>query len=289
MTVNQSMPADDRGLRAMVDLLADDDPAIRARVIPHLMKAGERAVVALESARRTSPHANHITEALAVIHRTNALGALERFASLEPDGSAETGALLVARVLHPAVGPQETRQALDDLAASAPATVRDSNPNIALRAIAAHLYEQCGFDGARADYPNPANSLLNRVVERRTGLPITLSVVYLAVAERVGMPLDGVGLPAHFVLRHPRAQDRPYLDPFNRARLLDEAECEALVQAHGFTLRHEHLAAVSPQEIAARICRNLILAYRRRQDSAREAFARAAHRRLRPGQDLPTV
>lgn len=271
----------------MVDLLADDDPEIRARVIPHLARAGDSAIAALESARPAVPHADRIAEALAAIHRANALEALERFASVEPGGRAETGALLVARVLTPAIDPKEVRQALDDLAARAPESVRDSNPAVALPALAAHLYQGCGFDGARADYPNPANSLLDRVVERRVGLPITLSVVYLAVAGRVGIRLEGVGLPAHFVLRHPGATDRPYLDPFNRGRLLGEADCADIVRAHGFRLRREHLAAVSPQEIAARICRNLRMAYGRQRDHERAQLARDAHRRLRPHLDLP--
>lgn len=287
MTVGQSPSPDQRDVRAMVDLLADDDPEIRARVISHLARAGHRAIAALESARPTVPHADRIAEALAAIHRANAFGALERFAAVEPDGLAETGALLVARVLNPALDPTGVHQALDDLAARAPEPMRASNPTIALPALAAHLYEGCGFDGARADYPNPANSLLDRVVERRTGLPITLSVVYLAVAGRVGIPLEGVGLPAHFLLRHPGAADRPYLDPFNHGRLLGEADCADIVRAHGFALRREHLTAVSPQEIAARICRNLIVAYRRRRDHEREQLARDAHRRLRPNLDLP--
>ncbi len=287
MTVGQPPSPGQRDVWAMVDLLADDDPEIRARVIPHLARAGDRAIAALESARPTVPHADRIAEALAAIHRTNALEALERFASVEPAGLAETGALLVTRVLNPAIDPMGVNQALDDLAAQAPEPTRDSNPTIALPALAAHLYEGCGFDGARADYPNPANSLLDRVIERRVGLPITLSVVYLAVAGRVGIPLEGVGLPAHFVLRHPSSTDRPYLDPFNRGRLLGEADCADIVRAHGFTLRREHLTAVSPQEIAARICRNLLVAYRRRRDHEREQLARDAHRRLRPNLDIP--
>ena len=287
MTASQSPSPDDRDVRAMVGLLADDDPEIRARVIDHLARAGDRAIDALESARSTAPHAERIAEALAAVRQANALGALEWFRSVEPDGPAETGALLVARVLNPGIDPDDVRRALDDLAAAVPDEVRSSDPTVGLRAVAAYMYQQRGFDGARADYPNPANSLLDCVIARRTGLPITLAVVYLAVAARVGMPLQGVGLPAHFVLRHPGATDRPYLDVFNRGRLLDEAACRDIVRAHGFTLRHEHLAAVSPQEIAARICRNLIVAYRGQHDIEREQLALEAHRRLLPNLDLP--
>lgn len=273
----------------MVELLADDDPDIRARVIAHLTRAGERAVVALESAAPSASHPDRIAEALIAIHRDNALTGLDWFRSMEPEGPAETGALLVARVIDPGIDSDEVLRFFDKLADAAPGSVRDADPQQALRTLADYMYSVRGFDGARTDYPNPANSLLDQVVKRRTGLPITLSVVYLAVAHRLGMPLEGVGLPAHFVLRHPGAQDRPYLDPFNRARFLNQAECEEIVHTHGFTLRPERLASVSPQEIAARICRNLILAYRRQQDSEREALAREAHRRLRPGQDMLTA
>ena len=285
----QPAPPDDRAVRAMVDMLADDDPAIRARVVAHLAQAGERAATALREAQSTTSHPHRIEEALTAVHREYALAALDRFRSIEPAGAAETGALQVARVLDPSIDPDEVLRFLDQLADAAPDPLRGDDPARALRMLAVFMYSVWGFDGARADYPNPANSLLDQVVARRTGLPITLGVVYLAVAQRVGIPLEGVGLPAHFVLRHPDVTDRPYLDPFNRARLLNQSECEAIVQTHGFAFEPRHLAAVSPQEIAARICRNLILAYRRQQDVEREELARDAHRRLRPGQDMLTV
>lgn len=289
MTRGQAPPPDDRAVQAMVDMLADNDPAIRARVVTHLAQTGERAETALKAAEGATAHPNRIAEALVAIHRERALGALDRFRSIEPAGAAETGALLVAQVQHPHIDRDEVVRFFDELADAAPGPVREADPEQALRTLADYMYSVWEFDGARTDYPNPANSLLDQVVKRRTGLPITLAVVYLAVAQRVGMPLEGVGLPAHFVLRHPDATDRPYLDPFNRARLLNENQCREIVQTHGFTLAAEHLAAVSPQEIAARICRNLILAYRRRRDDEREELARDAHRRLRPSQDMLTV
>ena len=285
MTAGQS-PRPDRAVRAMVDMLADDDPAIRERVVAHLVQAGDRAVAALQTARGTTAKPDRIEEALAAFDREKALTELDRFRLIEPAGSAETGALLVARVLDPRIDADEVGRILDQLADDAPDPVREADPDRALRSLAVYMHGARGFDGAHSDYPNPANSLLDQVVRRRTGLPITLSVVYLAVARRIGMPLEGVGLPAHFVLRHPGASDQPYLDPFNRGRVLGEAKCQEIVRAHGFTLRRDHLATVSPQEIAARTCRNLILAYRRQHDIKRENLAREAHRRLRPGQDL---
>lgn len=288
MTTGRELRPDDRAVRAMVEMLADQDPAIRARVVAHLVRAGDRAVIALKAARRETWHPDRIDDALAAIEREHSLSELDSFRSIEPAGAAETGALLVARVLDPHIDTNEVCRVLDELAEDAPAPVRDTDPDRALRSLAVYMHATRGFDGARTDYPNPANSLLDQVLKRRIGLPITLSVVYLAVAQRVGMPLDGVGLPAHFVLRHPGASARPYLDPFNRSRLLDEAACKEIVRDHGFTLRRDHLATVSPQEIAARICRNLILAYRRQHDDTREDLAREAHRRLRPGQDLLT-
>ena len=289
MTAGQSAPPDDRVVRAMVDMLADDDPAIRARVIAHLAQTGERAVVALKAVERTTSYPDRIKDALTAIHREYALRALDRFGSIEPEGAAETGALLVAKVLDPRIDTDEVVRFLDKLAEAAPGPMREADPAQALRTLAVYMYSEWGFDGARNDYPNPANSLLHQVVTRRTGLPITLGVVYLAVAQRVGIPLEGVGLPAHFVVRHPDVADRSYLDPFNRARLLNEHECAEIVQAHGFSMGSAHLAAVSPQEIAARICRNLILAYQRQRDVQREGLARDAHRRLRPGQDMLMV
>lgn len=98
----------------------------------------------------------------------------------------------------------------------------------ALRTV---LIDECGFRGNRDEYHDPRNSLLNEVLQRRLGIPISLSVVWLDVAERLGWPFHGVGLPGHFVIARGVPGDEIILDPFRGGRRLCRAECAALASS----------------------------------------------------------
>jgi regulator of sirC expression with transglutaminase-like and TPR domain len=123
-----------------------------------------------------------------------------------------------------------------------------------------------GFLGDRERYHHPDNSMLDIVLSRRRGLPILLSVVYIEVARRAGIPLAGVGLPGHFVVGHFGSSPAVLLDPFNAGAHIDAPIPES-------ALRPWH-----PHEIATRMLNNLVAAYQRRGDLGRAI--RAAQMRL---------
>jgi regulator of sirC expression with transglutaminase-like and TPR domain len=123
-----------------------------------------------------------------------------------------------------------------------------------------------GFAGDRGDYDHPDNSMLDRVLARRRGLPILLSVVYVEVARRAGIPLAGVGLPGHFVVGHFGGDPPVLLDPFDGGGVVAAAVDPADVRPWG------------AHEIAMRILNNLVVAYQRRGDVG--AAIRAASMRL---------
>ncbi len=87
------------------------------------------------------------------------------------------------------------------------------------------LFEQDHFKGNQADYYSPSNSFLNKVLEKRKGIPITLSLVYMEVGKRVGLQIEGIGLPFHFIVRCRLPDGYTYIDPFEHGRLLSEEEC----------------------------------------------------------------
>lgn len=123
-----------------------------------------------------------------------------------------------------------------------------------------------GLRGDIDDYDDPRNSFLHEVLARRRGLPIALATVAIAVADRVGAPLVGVGLPGHFVLADRSGADPVVIDPFNGWRRLDLADCARLVErTAGVPFRIEFLDPVGPREILARTLRNLRGAYMRRR------------------------
>lgn len=139
-----------------------------------------------------------------------------------------------------------------------------------------YLYEECGFRGNREAYYDPRNSFLNEVLDRRTGIPITLALVYIEVGRRVGLPLVGIGFPGHFLVRCDAPGERLLIDPFDAGRLLTEADCAAMLsRLHGrpVPLARHHLAPIGPRPFLVRMLANLKGIYLEREDHARALAA----------------
>jgi regulator of sirC expression with transglutaminase-like and TPR domain len=122
------------------------------------------------------------------------------------------------------------------------------------------LFTEQGFHGSRSDYYNRANSYLNEVLDDREGLPITLSVLYMELARRIGLNVVGVGLPGHFVVKHTPAKGEPELiDVFEQGKPLSRKDADERVQASaGRALEEKDLDAVTKKAILTRMLRNLL-------------------------------
>jgi regulator of sirC expression with transglutaminase-like and TPR domain len=127
------------------------------------------------------------------------------------------------------------------------------------------LFRDQGFRGNRENYYDPKNSFLNEVIERKTGIPITLSVLYIEVARRIGLPLAGVSFPGHFLVKHVGAGESMLLDPFNGGEIKsDESLTELLKEMYGSSrirLRREFLQPVSKKQVLKRMLTNLKMIY----------------------------
>ncbi len=135
------------------------------------------------------------------------------------------------------------------------------SPLTVLEAINSVLFEQEHFHGNRADYYKSDNSFLNKVLEDHVGIPIALSLLYIEVGKRVGLALDGVGLPFHFVVRCRLAQDNMiYIDPFERGLLLSEHDCRVRIRRMaGGKIRFQAywFEPVTPTQFLQRMLTNL--------------------------------
>src|SRR3989441_12935258 len=162
----------------------------------------------------------------------------EEFAALVRDGARcglGRGALEIARIAYPDPQPDRYLAEFDNLAEAArPGTGGRMPPEDRALAIGEHLFRACGFHGNTEDYHDPRNSFLNDVLERRTGIPISLSVVFIEVSRRLGVPVEGVGFPGHFLVRVAGHQGPLLLDPFFGGRPIDHDELvERLRALHG--------------------------------------------------------
>jgi regulator of sirC expression with transglutaminase-like and TPR domain len=151
-----------------------------------------------------------------------------------PDDAIDLGhaALLIAREEYPDLQVGRYLARLDGMAGEIARRMRGREGATSLIAhLNRLLYVEMGFRGNREDYYDPRNSFLNDVLDRRTGIPISLSTVYLEVGRRIGCALEGVAFPGHFLVRLIGRDEMPdvLIDPFNRGRILTEADCRALL------------------------------------------------------------
>lgn len=189
-----------------------------------------------------------------------------------PGTSLAPAALVIARIEFPRLDPAPYLDRLDALGVAAAKAVRraavdDASTATRVAALNEFLFEEMQFSGSN-DYEDPRNSCLNQVLDRRTGIPITLAVVYMEVARRAGIQIDGVNFPGHFLVRCPDMNDAMgadlIIDPFHGGALLSEHKCRVLLQKHVGSKIAFSKALVAPAtrtEIVVRMLLNLKLLY----------------------------
>lgn len=174
-------------------------------------------------------------------------------------------ALYIAQEEYPYLDVASYLTQLDTMAAALRRRLpTQSYPLKIIAAVNQYLFEELEFRGNQADYYNPCNSFLNDVLTRRLGIPISLSLIYLELAGRVGFPMAGVGMPGHFLLR-PTLEDMAiFVDPFHRGEILFEQDCRDRCRqlfGEAIQLRPLHLQPISPQAWIVRMLANLKMIY----------------------------
>jgi regulator of sirC expression with transglutaminase-like and TPR domain len=155
-----------------------------------------------------------------------------------------------------------------------------------LEALNRVLFQEAGFHGDPVQAGDPQCSYLNRVLVRRTGLPILLAVVYLEIGRRLGLALEGVGMPAHFIVRLMGEEPALFVDPFHRGKIMQEEDCRVLlsqVTRGKVDMQPEYLRPWSTPRILERMLRNLKAVYVQGQDYPRARRVVDLLLVLRPG------
>jgi regulator of sirC expression with transglutaminase-like and TPR domain len=201
--------------------------------------------------------------------------AVRQFASLmradDDQINLAEASLLIARTEYPDLDVAAQLRRLDALAEGALAD--PSFPPLAnIQALNELLFEKVGLGGNEDEYDDPRNSFLNEVLDRKKGLPITLSVIYMEVARRHGLPVVGVGFPGHFLVKYLTGSGEFLLDPYRRGAFVSgEEAAERLKLQFGpeAELRPAHLATATTKQILARMLNNLKGSYFRRKNYGR--------------------
>lgn len=187
---------------------------------------------------------------------------LERlFRPTDAETDLGRAAATVARLEYPFLNIDELLGVFDEFAADIQAGLRPgARPETAVSSINRYLFEQRGFRGNRLDYYDPRNSFINDVLARRTGIPITLSIVYLEIARRLALPIHGVGLPGHFLVKYDDRSRVFFIDPFHEGKVLNRQGCNDLLEKlHGspVKLNEAQFAATTKRQIIVRMLHNL--------------------------------
>jgi regulator of sirC expression with transglutaminase-like and TPR domain len=178
-------------------------------------------------------------------------------------------ALLMACEEYPQLEISPYLDQLDRMAHMAQESLRPADkPVETVEKINAVLFETLGFRGNTEDYYDPRNSFFNDVIDRRVGIPITLSTVYMEVSRRLKFPISGVGMPGHFVVKFNNRSEEFFLDPYNRGMILTRDDCRARIQErYGDSLEFDErlLERVTNRQILARMLNNLKVIYLKAQ------------------------
>lgn len=206
---------------------------------------------------------------------TDAAAAFAALFSQDDDDNIEVerAALLFAACEYPGLDVEAALATFDEFADRLrPRLTGLREPAQVARVVAEFVHGELGFSGNAEAYYDPRNSYLNEVLERRRGIPISLSTLYLALGRRVGLPFEGVGMPGHFLVRLRHLVSPVLMDPFEGGLILDEAACEArlrsLYGAH-VRLQPQMIAPVSARQMVFRMLNNLKAIYLGREDWAR--------------------
>ncbi len=173
--------------------------------------------------------------------------------------------LLIAKEEYPDLDLAAYLSRLDDMGADVRRRVGAiEDPGCLIAELSEHLFRRLGFRGNADNYYDPKNSFLNEVLDRRTGIPITLSAVYMEVARRIGLRLQGVGMPGHFLVKYVGPCEEIVVDPFGAGQIVSPADCQRILD-HVFDGKRGFepgmLAPVGTRQILTRMLTNLKTIY----------------------------
>jgi len=258
-------------VRSLISLLSDEDDSIYNTVRQHLMETGVGALPLLEDYLNTEDAVlrQRVKEVFETISGSAFKELWRTFlAKSKSDPDLEEGALMIAKFAYPRSDMRIYSDLLNFYATEFQSRLDPTGSADEIAGNIGHFFSvEKGFLGNEADYYDPDNHFIHKVLETKKGVPITLSVVYMLVLRRLNFPVHGIGLPGHFIIRYDFGQTHVFADPFNAGRIITEKECEARVSQMGYTYKKQYLEPVTNKQILERMLRNLLLVYERQNES----------------------
>lgn len=283
---------EERELTSLFALLDDPDPRVAEAVLMRLRTKGERVLPRLLDYRFDAKDdlANErlelIVQEINVERLVREFELLAERIKINDSNTLEDGAFLIAQFAYPGLDLDRYYLELSELAAMLRARVSGVTSAIEILQITnKFFFEEQRFRGNQSKFLEADNSYINRVLDRRVGIPISLAVVYLLVARgRVGLPFSGASAPGHFLIRYDGLEEPFFIDAFNGGVVLRKQDIKRFLNASGLPFTESFLEPASPRSVLLRMIRNLVIVFKETNEpEAKAAFERFA-RILAPGE-----
>jgi regulator of sirC expression with transglutaminase-like and TPR domain len=258
-------------IEALMLLLLDDDAKIRDAVARRFEDLGHDGLEALRGARDAEDARIRLRARLMLwrLDSERVARALEEHLGGKAD--LERASVLLARVERPDLDELLLRVELDRLGEGVREAIRGCRSAAErARTLGSVLHDREGFSGDVEIFDDPRNTYLNDVLDRRIGIPISLSLVYILVGRRAGLPVRGVGMPLHFLVALEDEQgQRLLVDPYGGGRLMSRESCRTMLAGYHHAFREDYLRPVQDRHMLRRMIANLIRVYDGRKDKLR--------------------
>ena len=259
-------------IESLMFLLEDPDPFIQEQVQLRFMELGDRAVPLLDQIRVQTKDKEEKKRAKEVLHKLTFSTLKGDFAELLLEGignraQLERAVITLARFGHPTLRESEYVKILDHFADMIRPSLRyKRSEREKMRILMKFIFEDLNFRGDNKDYHNPANGFIDQVIERRKGLPISLSLVAMFIARRLQLPVFGVNMPIHFMLAFVGEKEEQLIDPYDQGAEVSYDQCYFFLKKNNVTPKPEHFKIASDIDILARCIRNLMHSYERNEE-----------------------
>ena len=204
---------------------------------------------------------------LDLVHRINTEKLKTEFHSwsTKESDNLEKGALLIASFSNPLISFDHYSKILHEWAILLEKNLKDikikNDPTSIINEINHFIFMEIGFKGNKENYYEHDNSYIDKVIDRKLGNPILLSVIYLLITKKLGLPFSGVNMPAHFLVQYNDTLEPIFIDPFNQGEIVTKADCQERIKALKLIWQDDYLASPSNKQIITRIIQNLINIY----------------------------
>lgn len=266
----------------LLKLLDDEDESIYSNVRDRFISHGKNTSEYLKNFLNDENILikNRANEIVSTINYENIENELKEIIGSNRSSLLEEAMFVIASFGYPALNRQEYRNKLDVMASDLRARLILKNENISLiagteilKTFNNYLFSDLGFKGNSENYYEADNSYLNRVIDRRKGIPITLSVIYLLIAGRLGIPVFGINLPGHFILKYKKGKEEYFIDPFNQGIVISMQEASEFIINLGMTNEEfkniPYMKPVGDKEILLRVMRNLSEVFKREKETGK--------------------